>query len=85
MNLSMGFVKSYGALVGVRFLLGCFEAGMGAGCVFVISSYYKRYELQTRLAVWYLAGLVGAATGGLLAYGIAHMEGDAGYSGWRWM
>ena len=55
----MGFVQSFAALVGTRFLLGCFEAGLGAGCVLIISSYYKRYELPSKLAIWYLAGICG--------------------------
>jgi MFS family permease len=82
--MAMGFVHSYGALLGVRFLLGIFEAGVGAGCVFVISSYYRRYELPSKLSIWYLSGIAGAAFGGLLAYGIVRMDGMAGYSGWRW-
>ena len=83
--MSMGFVQSYGALVGVRFLLGVFESGIGAGCVLVISSYYKRYELPSKLSIWYLSGIAGSAFAGLLAYGIAHMDGDAGYAAWRWI
>ena len=85
MTIAMGFVQSYGALVGVRFLLGMFESGIGAGCVLVISSYYKRFELPSKLAIWYLSGISGSALAGLLAYGIVRMDGEAGYSGWRWM
>lgn len=83
--MCMGFVNSYGALLGVRFLLGMFESGLGAGCVLVIASYYRRYELPTRLSVWYLSGIAGAAFGGLLAYGIVRMSGEAGLAGWRWI
>ena len=83
--MAMGFVQSYSALLATRFLLGVFEAGTSAGCTLVISNYYKRFELPSKIAIWYLSGLCGSAFGGLLAYGIAHMDGDAGYSGWRWM
>ena len=83
--MAMGFVQSYGALVGVRFLLGMFESGIGAGCVCVISNYYKRYELPSKLSIWYLSGIGGSAVAGLLAYGIGHMDGDAGYAAWRWI
>ena len=85
LNMSMGFVQTYAALVGVRFVLGVFESGIGAGCVLVIASYYKRFELASKLSIWYLAGIVGSALAGLLAYGIAHMDGYAGRSGWRWI
>ena len=59
--MAMGFVHSYSALLGVRFLLGIFESGIGAGCVFVISSYYNRYELPSKLAIWYLSGIAGVS------------------------
>jgi MFS family permease len=85
MNMAMGFVHSYGALLGVRFLLGVFEAGIGAGCVLVISSYYKGYEVASKLSLWYLSGIAVGAFGGLLANGIVRMNGDDGYSGWRWI
>lgn len=37
-SLSIDFTNSFAALTGVHFLLGCSEAGIGAGCIFVISS-----------------------------------------------
>ena len=85
MNMCMGFVHSYGALVGVRFLLGIFEAGIGPGSIYLISMYYRRYELPWRLSWWYCSGIIAGCFGGLLAYAIAHMNGIQGYSGWRWM
>lgn len=84
-NMAMGFVKTKGALIGVRFLLGTFEAGVGPGSVFVISSYYRSFELPSKLSIWYLSGIAGAAFGGLLAYGIVRMDGMQGYAGWRWI
>lgn len=67
MSLSMGFANSFAALRAIRFALGCFEAGIGAGCVLVVSSYYRRFELPSKLAMWYLSGIKGSALGGLLA------------------
>lgn len=85
MNMCMGFVKSYGALVGVRFLLGIFEAPIGPGSIYLIAMYYRRAELPWRLSWWYCSGIVAGCFGGLLAYAIAHMDGIQGYSGWRWI
>lgn len=85
MNVIMGVVQSYSALVGVRFLLGMFEAGLGPGSIYLITMYYRRYELPWRLSWWYTSGIVAGAFGGLLAYAIAHMDGIQGYSGWRWI
>lgn len=54
--MCMGFVQSYAALVGVRFLLGVFEAGLGPGSIYLIAMYYRRYELPWRLSWWYCSG-----------------------------
>ncbi|EMR69405.1 putative major facilitator superfamily protein [Eutypa lata UCREL1] len=84
-NMCMGFVKSYGALVGLRFLLGVFEAGVMPGVVYLISMYYKRHELQIRMSFFFSSTLFGGAFGGLLAYAIAHLGGRAGMAAWRWI
>jgi len=47
--------------------------------------YYKRYELQWRLSLFFSASIIAGAVSGLLAYGIAQMDGVGGYGGWRWM
>lgn len=64
-NMCMGFVKSYGALVGLRFLLGVFEAGVMPGVVYLISMYYKRHELQIRMSFFFSSTLFGGAFGGV--------------------
>jgi hypothetical protein len=43
--------------------------------------YYKRYELQWRLSIFFSAGILAGAFGGLFAYALAHMDGIGGYSG----
>lgn len=61
--------------------------------------YYKRYELQWRLTLFFTASIIAGAFGGvslltllrrystythqLLAFAIAKMDGIAGYGGWR--
>ncbi|RYP62728.1 hypothetical protein DL770_009549 [Monosporascus sp. CRB-9-2] len=84
-NMCMGFVHSYEALVALRFLLGAFEAGVMPGIVYLTSMYYKRHEFQTRMSFFFCSTLVGGAFGGLLAYAIAHMGGLAGLAAWRWI
>ncbi|KAE9377036.1 major facilitator superfamily protein [Stipitochalara longipes BDJ] len=80
-----GLVHNFGSLVALRFLLGIFEAGLVPGAVYLISMYYKRYELQWRLSVFFCASILAGAFGGLFAYALAHMDGIGGYSGWRWI
>lgn len=47
--------------------------------------WYKRNERQYRVALFFSAASLAGAFGGVLAYGIAHMNGVGGYRGWRWM
>ncbi|KAB8279147.1 major facilitator superfamily domain-containing protein [Aspergillus minisclerotigenes] len=80
-----GFVQNFGSLVGIRFLLGLFEAGFLPGAVLIISKWYLPNETQTRIAILYTSAASGGAFSGLLAFVIAKMDGIAGYEGWRWI
>ncbi|KAF2169761.1 hypothetical protein M409DRAFT_64778 [Zasmidium cellare ATCC 36951] len=84
-TIGQGLVRTNGGLQAMRFLLGLFEAGFFPGCVYLISMYYKRYELQWRLSIFFTGSILAGAFSGLLAYAIAKMDGIAGYSGWRWI
>ncbi|OAG45262.1 hypothetical protein AYO21_00610 [Fonsecaea monophora] len=80
-----GFVKSYEQLIGVRILLGFFEGGFNPACIYIITCWYKRYETQQRLAVWYVFGAAVNGFNGVLSYGLSKMEGAGGLRGWRWI
>ena len=47
--------------------------------------FYRRTELGTRTAGLFITTAIAGAIGGLLAYGIEHMEGVAGLAAWRWL
>lgn len=83
-TICQGVVKTPGQLQAMRFLLGLFESGFFPGCMYLISMYYKRYELQWRFNIFFTGSILAGSFSGLLAYAIAHMDGTAGYSGWRW-
>ncbi|KAK4125794.1 MFS general substrate transporter [Parathielavia appendiculata] len=83
-NMCMGFVHSYEALVGLRVLLGAFEAGVLPGIVYVSSMYYKRHEYQKRMSFFFCSTVVAGAFGGLLAYAIAGL-GTPTMASWRWI
>jgi len=70
--------------VALRLLLGLLEAGYFPGCVYLLSTWYTRYEVAKRYSCFYLIGSLASALSGILAYGIMQMDGAAGYSGWRW-
>ena len=47
--------------------------------------YYKRYELQWRLNLFFCGAILAGAFSGLLAYALAKLDGLGGYEGWRWI
>ncbi|EFR00233.1 hypothetical protein MGYG_03236 [Nannizzia gypsea CBS 118893] len=83
--LGSGFIHNYQSLVVLRFLLGVFEAGLFPGCVYLISCWYVRYEVQTRLAIFYLTSVLAGGFSSILSFGLIQMEGLAGFHGWRWI
>jgi len=80
-----GFIHNFGALCAIRFLLGLFEAGFFPGAILLVSKWYMPNETQTRIALLYTSAATGGAFSGLLAFGLAKMNGLGGYSGWRWI
>lgn len=62
-----------------------FRAGFLPGAVLIISKWYLPNETQTRIAILYTSAASGGAFSGLLAFGIAKLDGVAGYEGWRWV
>ncbi|KHO01978.1 Major facilitator superfamily domain, general substrate transporter [Metarhizium album ARSEF 1941] len=80
-----GFVNSWQSLAGLRVLVGVFEAGFFPGAVYLLSTWYTRFDMQKRYTVFYGVGCVAAALGGILAFGLSRMDGLAGLRGWRWI
>lgn len=83
--IGMGFVADWDDLAGLRVILGIFEAGFFPSCVYLLSTWYTRYEVGKRNAVFYLLGSMASAFAGIMAFGIMQMNGLAGLSGWRWI
>ena len=84
-TICQGLVKTYGGLIAMRVFVGTFEAGLNPGTVFLLATYYPRFQLQWRLSVLMCSTALASAFGGLLAYAIAGMAGTDDYSGWRWI
>ncbi|RDA88477.1 hypothetical protein CP532_6647 [Ophiocordyceps camponoti-leonardi (nom. inval.)] len=80
-----GFVNSWESLAGLRILVGAFEAGFFPGSVYLLSTWYTRFDMQKRYTVFYGVGCVAGALGGILAFGLSQMNGLAGIQGWRWI
>lgn len=71
--------------MGLRVILGVLEAGFFPGCAYLLSTWYPRYDLQKRNAVFYLIGSMASAFAGILAYGLMQMAGKRNLAGWRWI
>ncbi|KAK6705539.1 hypothetical protein SNK05_009439 [Fusarium graminearum] len=79
------FQNNYASFVVTRFLLGCTESGFIPGGLWTLSTWYTRKETAKRVMFFYFGNQFGQASSKLLAYGILHMRGVGGKSGWFWL
>ncbi|KIW30235.1 uncharacterized protein PV07_05994 [Cladophialophora immunda] len=79
---SLGFIKSWGQAIPLRLLMGAFEAGCFPGCAYLLSCWYTRYELQKRVAVFYMVGILSQAFSGILGYAFSQLEGHGVGASW---
>ncbi|KAL4747392.1 hypothetical protein BDW72DRAFT_209644 [Aspergillus terricola var. indicus] len=79
------FQRGYGAFIATRFLLGITESGFIPGGLWTLSTWYTRDETAKRVMIFYFGNQIGQASAKLLAYGILHMRGVGGQSGWFWL
>ncbi|KAK0472550.1 high-affinity nicotinic acid transporter [Armillaria novae-zelandiae] len=84
-QLAMGFVPTWGYLVLCRTLLGVFEAGFFPALVFIATTWYKRAEVQKKLAVLYMTSILAGGFSAILAYALNLLDGKGGLSGWSWI
>ncbi|CAH0055607.1 unnamed protein product [Clonostachys solani] len=72
-------------LVG-RFFLGCIEAGLFPGALYLLTCWYTKAEIGKRFAIFYTSGTIAPALGGIMAGAIiSSLEGKLGWEGWRWL
>lgn len=83
--LGSGFVTNWHQILPLRFILGIFEAGSYPGSIYLISTWYTRFEVQKRYAILYIIGTTAMGGAGILAFGLAKMKGLAGLNGWNWI
>lgn len=83
--LGSGFVTNWNQLLALRFILGIFEAGSYPGSIYLISTWYTRYEVQKRYAILYMIGTAAIGGSGILAFGLSQIAGHAGLDGWSWI
>ncbi|WVW87157.1 hypothetical protein I302_109214 [Kwoniella bestiolae CBS 10118] len=80
------FQKGYGGYLATRIMLGVTECGYIPGALFIISTFYKRSELATRNAIFFIGNGLASATTGLLAYGILPLGARYPHlKGWQYL
>lgn len=78
-----GFIQSVGSLYATRLILGACEAGLFPCLNLYLTMVYRREEQAKRVSYLLSCAAISGAVGGLLAYGILHMDGIGGQAGWR--
>ncbi|KAI8364619.1 major facilitator superfamily domain-containing protein [Blakeslea trispora] len=77
--------RNFGQLAGLRFLLGFFEAGIYPSLTLLVSTFYRRSEQVARLGAFWICNGFALVVGGLVSYGIGHMNNVAGLKAWQWV
>ncbi|KAH7242889.1 major facilitator superfamily domain-containing protein [Fusarium solani] len=84
-TVGISLIHNYKALVALRVLLGAFEAGLFPGCLYLISAWYRRYEVQKRIAFFYSFSSFMSSFANILAYGLTQIADDPERHGWRYI
>lgn len=84
-EIGFGFVKKWTDMLGLRVVLGILESGLYPSVVYLLATWYSRYDVGKRYCAFYVIGVLASAFGGILAYGLMQMDGLAGKTGWRWI
>ncbi|PIL36960.1 MFS general substrate transporter [Ganoderma sinense ZZ0214-1] len=81
-----GITRDFAGALLTRFFLGFVEAAFFPGALFLLSKWYTRGELGTRIAVLFCGNIASNAFGALMASGILDsMDGKLGQAAWRWL
>ncbi|KAH9826511.1 Aminotransferase [Teratosphaeria destructans] len=82
---SAALTHDYKGLVLARFFLGVTEAPWTPGALYILSVFYNRKEMATRISIMYSGNVLANAFAGLIAAGVFDgMGGSLGLPGWRW-
>lgn len=78
--------NNYVGLLLTRFFLGITEAPYYPGAVYLLSVFYNRKEIATRIAILYTGNVLATAFAGLIAAGVFYgMDNAMGLAGWQWL
>ncbi|KAL2061443.1 hypothetical protein VTL71DRAFT_7716 [Oculimacula yallundae] len=78
--------KNFNHMLAFRLLLGFAEAPFYPGALYLLSCFYTRKEVATRMAIFYTGNMLAASFSGLIAAAVfSTMDGRYGMAGWRWL
>lgn len=78
--------RNYTDLVVVRFFLGVTEAPFYPGAICMLSIFYTRKEIATRLSILYSGNIFATSFSGLIAVAVFNtIDGNHGLRGWQWL
>ncbi|KAJ5971669.1 Major facilitator superfamily domain general substrate transporter [Penicillium vulpinum] len=78
-----GATNNFGGLISLRILLGILESTISPGLSLLTGLWYKRSEHASRHGIWFAGNSVSSIFGGLLTYGIGHINNSV--EPWRWI
>lgn len=84
-SICTAFAQNFIGLLLTRFFLGVLEAPYYPGAIYLLSLFYTRTEIATRIAILYTGNILATAFAGLIAAGIFELDGKLGYAGWQWL
>lgn len=74
---------NFTGLVITRFFLGALEASIAPGFSLITGMWYTRRQQPLRYGLWFAGGSIASLFGGLLSYGIGHL--DSGLTAWQYL
>jgi MFS family permease len=75
----MAACTNFPSLLGMRFVLGSFEAMIAPACVATTTMWWRRSEQTMRTAYWNAMNGVTYIVGSLFTYGLGHISSDSMY------
>ncbi|KAK5700782.1 hypothetical protein LTR97_005299 [Elasticomyces elasticus] len=64
----------------------CHRGAVLPGALYILSIFYTRKEIATRISILYTGNILATAFAGLIAAGVfAGLEGSHGIAGWQWL
>ncbi|KAM0713560.1 hypothetical protein Q7P37_010522 [Cladosporium fusiforme] len=75
----------YHTMLVCRLILGITEAPFYPGALYMISMFYTKKEMATRMAILYTGNMLASSFSGLIAAAVFQLDGRNGLAGWQWL